>query len=156
MLVLPSFREFCCALLLIDPDVFAGVLTDLEILFRSPSLGLVNGVLTRTGIRIVFGLESSTDCECLSLVGLKSVPVLVLPSFREFCCALLLINPDVFAGVLADLKILFRGSSHGLVNGVLTRTGIRIVFGLKSSTNRESLSLVGCKGVFVLILSCFR
>ena len=124
MLVLAYFRELCCSSLLVDPNVFASVLADFKVLFCGPGLCLIDSVLSRTGVRVVFGLERCTDGEGLGLVGSKGVDMLVLACFRELCCSFLLIDPDVFAGVLADLEILFRSPSHGLVNRVLSRTGV--------------------------------
>ena len=97
--------------------------------------------------------EGSSDCEGLALVGRKGVLVLVLACFREFSSSLLLINPDVFAGVLRDLEILLCGDGLGLTSLIVTRTGIGIVFMLECRSNREGITLVGRKGILVVILT---
>jgi len=156
VLVLPSFREFGCASLLVNPDVFAGVLTDLEILFRCPSFSLIDCVFSRAGISVIFGLKSSTDGEGLCFVGRKGVNVLVLTCFRELCSSSLLIDPDVLAGVLADLEILFSGHCNGLIFRVLTRTRVFVILGLESTSDSKRVALVGGKSVSMFILAYFR
>ena len=107
MVVLCSFGKLRRPFKLVNPNVFAGVLADLEVLFGSPRFSLVHCVLSGTGVRVIRMRESRSDGETFCFIGLKSVSVVVLTCFREFSSSPLLIDPDVFAGVLADFEILF-------------------------------------------------
>jgi len=156
MVVLGHFGILSGNLELILPDVLAGVLADLEVLFGSPRFSLVNGVLSRTGVCVIRVRKSRSNGERFCFISLKSVFVVILTCFRELSSSLLLVNPDVFAGVLADFEILFRSFCNSLICLVITRTGIIVIFCCKRRSNGKSLTFVLFESVLVVILSNFR
>ena len=131
-------------------------MADLEILLCSPSFSLVYRIFTRTWIIVILGCKCRSNGESFGLVLFERILVFVLACFREFSSTLLLINPDVFAGVLADLEILFRCYCNSLICLVITRTGIIVIFCCKRRSNGKSLTFVLFESVLVVILSNFR
>ena len=109
MFVLACFREFSSTLLLINPDVFAGVLSDLEVLLSCSSHSLVDLIVTWTGICIVFSSECFADGESLSFVGFKGIFVGILSDLGILSRNLKLVLPDVLTSILGDLKLSFFG-----------------------------------------------
>ena len=155
MAILGSFGVFPGNLELVFPDVLATVLSNLEVLLCRPGLSLVARILSGTGIRVVFGLKSGTDCESFTLVGGKCVNVAILGGFGVLSRNLELVFPDVLTSIFADHILSFFWLCSVQTQVVLAGAGVSVVLGFEGCADRESLVLVGGEGVNGAVLGGF-
>lgn len=119
-------------------------------------IGLISGfVVTGAWVLVVLVGKRFSDCERMTLVLFKRVSMVVLGGFGVLAGNPELILPDVFARVLANLEVLFRGPGLGLVHGILSRAWVLVVFVGECSANRERLTLVLLKRVSMVVLCSF-